>query len=388
MRNDTHGYGSRRSRGRNHPLIGAAAVLIATSLAAAACSSSSTSGTKSGGTSVSAMLDNHSANRSQQLLSCADKEGAVQVYNANTAMDDLSTAFAKAYPKIKVSKVLSTSPAILTRIKAEISAGQVKGDVLSVSEASMLEAAALKYTQPVYTPGVSMLRAAENHSQTTGNGEVNWFDSYESFSGLAWNTNVIKSPPTNLQAYADPQFKGKITMDNHIEGIIWAGGLIKQMGQAKAQQYLKSLASNGMTTQNVSAATMVDLIASGQVVMDPAAGMGDALKAKSEGKPVNWMPISVDSEPGAVALIAGAPHPCAGALFLDFVLSKAGQSVIVHDGFVSPVKGVANAPYIASFNVAGIAAKAYDPSGTLSASAYNTDYNAWSSLLGTTFSSK
>jgi iron(III) transport system substrate-binding protein len=334
------------------------------------------------------LLDDHSAGRTQQLLSCADQEGAVQVYNANTAMDDLSTAFAKAYPKIKVSKVLSTSPAILTRIKAQISANQVKGDVLSVSEASMLEAAALKYTQPVYAPGVSTLRAPNNHSQITSNREVNWFDSYESYSGLAWNTNVIKTPPKTLAAYADSQFKGKLTMDNHIEGIIWVGGLIKQMGQAKAEQYLKSLSSNGMTTQNVSAATMVDLIASGQVVMDPAAGMGDALKAKAEGKPVNWMPISVDSEPGAVALISGAPHPCAGLLFLDYVLSKAGQAVIVHDGFVSPVKDVAEAPYIASFNAASIAAKAYDPSGTLSANAYNSDYNAWSGLLTSTFSSK
>jgi iron(III) transport system substrate-binding protein len=386
VRNDSPECRARRGRGPVRPLTGAVAVLGA-ALLAAACSSS-TGTTASGALTPAKLLNYHGSDRSQQLLKCANKEGAVQIYNANTAMDDLSTAFAKAYPKIKVNKVLSTSPAILTRIKAEISAGQVKGDVLSVSEASMLEAAALKYTQPVWTPGLATLRDKNNKSDTTTNGAVNWFDSYESYSGLAWNTNAVKNPPKTLQAFTDSQYKGQITMDSHIEGIIWVGGLIKQMGQDKANTYLKSLASNGMTTQNVSAATMVDLIGSGQVLMDPAAGMGDALKAKSEGKPVDWMPISVDSEPGAVASIAGSPHPCAGALFLDYVLSKKGQSVIVNDGFVSPVKGVKEASYISKFNIASLAKSAYDPSGTMTAEAYNTAYNAWSSLLMSTFTSK
>lgn len=360
--------------------------MLAAALLAAACSSGPAS---SGGPATGKQLVNyHGADRAKQLLSCANQEGAVQIYNANTAMDDMATAFAKAYPKIKVNKVLSTSPAILTRIKAELASGQVKGDVLSVSQASMIEAAALKYTQPEYTPAVSTLRASDNASTTTGSQEVTWFDSYLSYSGLAWNTDAIKSPPTTLAAYADPQYKGKITMDNHIEGIIWLGGLIKSMGQDKATQYLKSLAANGMTTQDVSAATMVKLIASGQVLLDPAAGMGDALKAKSEGRPVDWAPISVDSEPGAVALITNAPHPCAGMLFLDYVLSKAGQATIVNDGFVSPVKGTAEAPYIASFDVASLSKGAFDPSGTMTASEYNTAYNAWSAQLSSTFSSK
>lgn len=384
MRNDSHEYRARRGRGPVRPLTGAVAVLGA-ALLAAACSSSSS--TASGALTPAKLLNYHGSDRSQQLLKCANKEGAVQVYNANTAMDDLSTAFGKAYPKITVNKVLSTSPAILTRIKAEISAGQVKGDVLSVAQASMIEAAALKYTQPVWAPGLSTLRSADNHSKMTKGG-VTWFDSYDSYSGLAWNTNAVKNPPTSLQAYTDPQYKGQITMDSHIEGIIWVGGLIKSMGQDKAVQYLKRLASNGMTTQNVSAATMVDLIASGQVLMDPAAGMGDALKAKADGKPVDWMPISVDSEPGAVASIAGSPHPCAGALFLDYVLSKKGQSIIVNDGFVSPVKGVKEASYISKFNIASLAKSAYDPSGTMTATAYNTAYNAWSALLMSTFTSK
>jgi iron(III) transport system substrate-binding protein len=48
-----------------------------------------------------------------------------------------------------------------------------------------------------------------------------------------------------------------------------------------------------------------------------------------EGAPVDWVPLDpVYGNLNPMGLSARAPHPSAGKLFIDFVLSKAGQETI------------------------------------------------------------
>jgi iron(III) transport system substrate-binding protein len=59
---------------------------------------------------------------------------------------------------------------------------------------------------------------------------------------------------------------------------------------------------------------------------------------KRKGAPVEWVktldPIVVSLHP--VAIAAGAPHPAAARLFVDFLLSEEGQTIIRASGRVSP----------------------------------------------------
>jgi ABC-type Fe3+ transport system substrate-binding protein len=50
---------------------------------------------------------------------------------------------------------------------------------------------------------------------------------------------------------------------------------------------------------------------------------------KREGAPVDWVPLDpVYGNLNPMGLSARAPHPSAGKLFIDFVLSKGGQEAI------------------------------------------------------------
>jgi iron(III) transport system substrate-binding protein len=366
--------------------------VLAATLAFTACSSSKSSSSTSssgGAPSAASLIDYHGADRAQKLLSCAQSEGTLSVYNSNTAIDTLATAFGKAYPSIKVQKILAQTTDLLTRLKSETSAHKVGGDVLDLYESSIIEAQALGYTQPFYSPALATLSRPADSKPTGSDGEVEYFISHQSYSALGYNTQKIKTPPATLADFLNPQYKGDFSIDGHVGGIDWIGAVLDEMGQTKGTQFLQSMAKQGMIVQNVTAATMATFTGSGEVVMDPDAGQSNILALKAKGQPVAWAPVGpIVALPGTLALIKGAPHPCAGLLFIDYLLSPQGQKTITNAGFLSPVKGVAQASYLQGQDLNALAAKAFDPSQKYDATTYNTNYNSWSDILSKDYINK
>lgn len=373
------------NRARSIVMISGAVVAA---LTLAACSSNKSSGGGGSG-DTAAMLNYHGSDWKQKIQSCAESEGALSVYNANTAIDKAAVAFGKAYPKIKVSKVLAQSSDLLTRLKSETAANKVGGDILDTYKTSILVAQATGYTQPFYLPATANLTEKSYSGPAGDNGQVNWFITQQSFSGLGWNTQKVKNPPKTLEDFLDPQYKGQLSIDGHSGGITWIGAVLDQMGTEKGTQFLQGLAKQGMTVQNVTAATMIKFMGSGEVLLNPDAGMSDTLALKAKGQPVDWAPVGPVLElPLTFALIKGAPHPCAGLLFADYLLSPEGQKIITDNGFISPVKGVAQASYMQGQDLDALASQAWDPTTKYDANSYNENYNNWSDLLSKQFINK
>lgn len=71
----------------------------------------------------------------------------------------------------------------------------------------------------------------------------------------------------------------------------------------------------------------------------------NAIEAKRKGSPVEMLALDpVISAAGLLGINRLAPHPNAGRLFVDFVLSKEGQELIVKTDRSSVRKGVAGNP--------------------------------------------
>src|SRR5262245_307234 len=63
--------------------------------------------------------------------------------------------------------------------------------------------------------------------------------------------------------------------------------------------------------------------------------------AKQKGAPVEWRPLEpVVTTVGSSALMAKAPNPHTALLFIDFLLSKEGQQLILKGGLWSPREDV------------------------------------------------
>jgi ABC-type Fe3+ transport system substrate-binding protein len=79
------------------------------------------------------------------------------------------------------------------------------------------------------------------------------------------------------------------------------------------------------------------LIGSGEVPMSPTIFDANVAIAKQKGSPVEWRPLEpVVTTVGSSALMAKAPNPYTALLFIDFLLSKEGQQLIIKGGLWSP----------------------------------------------------
>jgi iron(III) transport system substrate-binding protein len=146
---------------------------------------------------------------------------------------------------------------------------------------------------------------------------------------LGYNTQHIKKDdvPKTYEALANPKWKGgKLSMDT--EGYMVLQGLMAAWGREKAVDYMKKLAALGpvMSRGNTERVTLA------------GAGQYDLILAyahtlereKFKGAPIEWIPLEpavTEIDPQMIG--SKAPHPNAARLFMDYILSKEGQTLLV-----------------------------------------------------------
>jgi iron(III) transport system substrate-binding protein len=156
---------------------------------------------------------------------------------------------------------------------------------------------------------------------------------------VAWNTNLVKDPPTSFQELATSKWAGKLSIEP--TDADWFAALYTYFTtQAKPKLTTKqadalfagiarnSQLVNGHTNQST-------LLAAGQysVVVSGHAQSLEQLQAKKA--PVSFGPpfvTPVIERPQGMGIAYRLPHPAAALLFYDFMLSGAGQKVLQQNG--------------------------------------------------------
>ena len=148
----------------------------------------------------------------------------------------------------------------------------------------------------------------------------------------AVNTNLVPvaDRPTSYDDLLDPKWKDKIVWKpNDTSGAPgFIGNILRTMGDAKGMDYLRKLSGQGIHSVAASARAILDQVIAGEYPLVLQIFNNHAALSAKIGAPVQWLKI----EPAMVqmylvSLPAGSPHPNAGQLFLEFTLSKEGQTV-------------------------------------------------------------
>lgn len=323
------------------------AVLVAAT-ALAACGSSSSS-------SSDAAV---SLNTPAQVLAAAQKEGSVVVYTPfpDSIEQPLNAAFAKKYG-IKVTSTRLIAGAFDARVQSEMQAGQHVADVILNGDMSADEAWQSKgWIQRVPQSALSSLNGWPS---ADWNGY--FADVQNTFLGILYNTKVLTPTqyPQTWSSLLSPSLKGKIELLDPRAGVsnqVFYEVLLKAYGP----DFLKKLRAQG------------EFAASGLPgVQAVYSGAADAFVPGSQpfytiGKGVHAPVGIVYPKPTAgndiqAAVPTGAPHPAAAILFLDFMISPAGQAIINAGGYSarSDVPGVKVIPsYVQPTNIAATVANA------------------------------
>jgi len=139
----------------------------------------------------------------------------------------------------------------------------------------------------------------------------------------------LKDKPTSIQAYTDPDFKGKAVIANPLFGTTTAhmAALFAVWGDDRAKAFLDALSKNGgqISSSNGESA---DQVAAGTFQF-ALVDSDDVHSRQKQGRPVEGLYPDQEADglgcfivPNAVLLINGGPHMEAGKKLIDYLLSR------------------------------------------------------------------
>ncbi len=333
-----------RQRALIAPLATGAALI--TALAGCSSSDGSSSGGGDGGAGAGGGGSSASAGAVKtwsdeaSLVAAAKKEGTVNVYEAPEFASFLVKGFEKAYPWAKVNATGLEPPAAAAKWATEVSAGVHNVDVGSIY---------ITQVQQFTTQGAVAAVELPNDANVEQplQDPKHLYHSVISFPYvLLYNTKELRGGgPADLKDLTDSKWAGKLVLDNPALG--GPGGLtmaaMKQVLGSGWADWLKKLKANSPELTD-SSSSSYDAVVRGDRPLC-ICGYHDYIGQSSD-TPVKVDFYNQDSSgvvPQVIAqeVAAKAPHPAMAALWINWVLSTAGQQAVASSGR-TPV--VANVP--------------------------------------------
>ena len=258
-----------------------------------------------------------------QLVEGAKKEKKLVFYTTMDLPQNIEVVrdFAERYPFLDLEIHPLEAETLVKRIQDEARRGASTWDVLLAgggSFQSLLEASlVVAYRSP----------QREAVSGALNDGAGYWSGYYINPYVVGYSTTLVKEEeiPKSYAELLEPRWKGnRIAIDSTAHGLL--RGLAAVWGEEKAVAYLKRLADQQPVMARASI-TAVDSLHTGDVAMVIARAPVIHGYKKKLNSPISWIALEPTvAQIDAVMLSAQSPHPNAARLFVDFVLSKEGQS--------------------------------------------------------------
>ncbi|MBI4526642.1 MAG: extracellular solute-binding protein [Deltaproteobacteria bacterium] len=283
-----------------------------------------------GGLSIGLSQSDHT----EKLLQAAKKEAKL-VFYTTMAIDNLRPVvdgFTRRYPFINVEFVRLSQTPLVIRLQMEVRAGKWLFDVANMNGIDILS------SKNLLSPYVSP--EAEFYLREYKDDKSLWSPLHVYHYVMVHNTKMVprEQGPKDYGDLLDPGWRGKMIL--HSGAYAWHGTLTKIWGSEKAGSYFKNLARQEIQWRG-SFGFIARMIAAGEAPLGVAFPFR-VEQMKQQGAPLEWVktfsPTVADIS--GIGLSAKPMHPNAARLFMDFVLSKTGQEMIVAQGRVSARKDV------------------------------------------------
>ena len=276
----------------------------------------------------------------KDVVEGAKKEGQLVFYSGIPIPDAqaILSALERKYPFIKTTFYRSTGPALVSRIQTEQRAGSHIWDIMNSTGFEPYVLLEQGYFAKHDSPERKFF--PEGHKDNEGY----WATMYTSPMIVSYNTRLV-SPGELPKDYFDllqPKWKGRLGLDS--ADFEWYANLRKTWGAEKAQKFLEGLKRQEVRLVQ-GRALLTELLTGGEIAILVNNFLQNAIEAKRKGSPVEMLALDpVVSAAGLVGINKLAPHANAAKLFVDFVLSKEGQELIVKTDRSSVRKDVAGNP--------------------------------------------
>jgi iron(III) transport system substrate-binding protein len=260
-----------------------------------------------------------------QRVEGAKKEGKLVFYTTMDLPQNIEVVrdFAQKYPFLKLELFPVEAETLVKRIQDGAQSGMFSWDILLGGGSAFQPLLDANLLVSYHSPQREAISEALN--DTGGYWSGYHINSYV----LGYSTTLVKEEeiPKTYDELLEPRWKGnRIAIDSTAHGLL--RGLAVAWGEEKAVAYLKRLAEQQPVMASVSIMA-VDSVHTGDVAMVIArAPVIQGYKKKLQ-SPIDWISLEPTvAQIDAVMLSARSPHPNAARLFVDFVLSKEGQTTL------------------------------------------------------------
>ena len=264
-----------------------------------------------------------------KTLELARKEGRVSFYTTMGADEcrRLIDAFQTKHPAIRVEMTRLGSEKLLQRILTESRAGSHFFDAVTNSGMEVYLLAKMGLLANYRTPEFASFMT--DSKDPAGR----WVDMYSNLRMVGYNSRLVPKDkiPKRYEDLLEPGWKGQIGFP---EGqFSWFATMLKIMGEERGRKFFQGLARQDLNYRG--AQVMIAQMISAGEFNGGFTYDTQILRFRSRGAPIDVAPMPfVTKNIHPLALAAHAPHSNAGKVFIDYVLSKEGQTFIKNMGRV------------------------------------------------------
>jgi iron(III) transport system substrate-binding protein len=241
---------------------------------------------------------------------------------------DIVVGFCKKYPDIAVDYQSAGAGKLMAKIAAERESGKILADIIWTSEVpdfySMKKEGILEqYKTPLINEILNPFDDYDGHFTAARLGTL----------GIAINTDLIKTPPTQWSDLFKPEYKGAFGIaDPALSGTSFmsVGMLEKQFGWEFFDKLHANQARIGKGSGQV-----VDDTASGELAASLAVDYITNDKIAKGAHIALYYPPELLMAPSPIAIFKGGPNVEAAKKFVDYLLSHEAQVLIAGEGTLS-----------------------------------------------------
>lgn len=265
--------------------------------------------------------------REQALYRGAKKESSVTWYTGlipDQLVIPMKKAFEAKYPGVKVEYYRAGSDQIATKMLTEARARSPRSDIWDGAHAAEVlksAGASVKYRSP----------AAGKYPANLKDKDGYWAAGNIYIKGIAYNTRQVKGAdvPRTFDDLLNPKWKGQLAWTPEATGgADFVGNVLDGMGEKAGMAYLRKLAEQNPAVVQVSSRQLLNMAIAGQYPIVIQTFNNHVEISRKDGAPIGFAPLDFASEElNPMGLTAGSPHPYAGRLLLDFILSDEGQQI-------------------------------------------------------------
>jgi iron(III) transport system substrate-binding protein len=280
----------------------------------------------------------------EKTIQAAKQEGQILIYAAlGPYHPQIFAEFQKDYPEIKATIIHGNSSRISPRLLSERRAGKYLADVYMGGPTSLYSF----YKNNLFDPLAPLLVLPEVVDTSL------WWEGKHvyieperqyilvnegSVSGFTITYNAKLAKPTEFKSYWDlfrPQWKGKIvSLDARDPGFGASELRYLYYHPELGPEFIRRLFGEMEVVLSREHQQAIDWVALGKVTLCVFCRDGFASQAKSQGLPVDFIDHNALKEmprlrgsAGAITYVNKAPHPNAAIVFINWFLSRRGQTV-------------------------------------------------------------